>query len=223
VFREAAFGVAELTVVNATHAYFEWSRAACEDAAAADRVDLSETCRSVANGPWSFGKEDKSSRYEPSDVAWIERRAERSPARAGCAPSQPGQWHASNARAPNSVAPALAGELDSSRPLAAAVSAMSTSAPAQFAKGAAAPSDGWNGDGGSAHSWTMAATGAALLAVVLAVGFDARVLRARCALVVDRLRIWHRHAGTQPLAAARQSTEEVLGPDGFECQYHRAF
>ena len=46
-FRESSFGVGDLTVMNATHAFYGWHRHACEsDEAGADGMNFSSSCRS---------------------------------------------------------------------------------------------------------------------------------------------------------------------------------
>lgn len=65
-FREASFGVAQLTVHNSTHAYFAWHRHACgSDQPSSDNMNFSETC--------STPGDNSEQAMETSDVVWFVR------------------------------------------------------------------------------------------------------------------------------------------------------
>lgn len=51
-FREGTFGVGGLTIINATHARYEWRRTACEARNATYHVDLGQECVAHHVGPW---------------------------------------------------------------------------------------------------------------------------------------------------------------------------
>ena len=88
-FREGTFGVGALTIINETHALYNWSRSSCETADAHNRIDFDrETCHAVALGPWQFGRDDPSNGNAPSDPTWIVRQARRDK----CPPPASGSW-----------------------------------------------------------------------------------------------------------------------------------
>jgi len=91
-FREGSFGVGGLTLINATHAIFNWSRTACETQYAPDHIDLSPLCESVALGPLSFGRDEPKTGGAVEDFVWVVRDAVREPKAAGCAPPFSGTW-----------------------------------------------------------------------------------------------------------------------------------
>lgn len=88
-FRESSFGVGALKLYNATHAYYEWTRSACESAdAAEDHISFEEQCVSVST---YTGQSDNSEfPTRTSDSTWIVRRSRRKPdEEASCPPAMP--------------------------------------------------------------------------------------------------------------------------------------
>jgi hypothetical protein len=65
-FRESSFGVGDLTVVNATHAFYGWHRHACEsDQPGANGMNFSTNCRSPGD--------NSEQNMETSDTTWFVR------------------------------------------------------------------------------------------------------------------------------------------------------
>ena len=91
-FREGSFGVGALTLLNATHARFNWTRVACEVRGEPGQMSMSSSCESEAVGPYAFGPDDRRSAHAISDFAWIVRASERSAAAADCIRPTPGEW-----------------------------------------------------------------------------------------------------------------------------------
>ena len=97
-FRESSFGVGMLTVHNATHAYYNWSRSACEalDSPSTGNINLSaSSCVSASN---KNGRTDNAAFFSvSSDRTWLVRPVQRMPLRipstwprsAGTIPSSP--------------------------------------------------------------------------------------------------------------------------------------
>jgi len=91
-FREGSFGVGALTLLNATHARFNWTRVACEVRGELGQMSMSSSCESEAIGPYAFGSDDRRSARATSDSTWIVRASERSAAAAGCKRPTSGEW-----------------------------------------------------------------------------------------------------------------------------------
>ena len=64
-FREGSFGVGKLVVKNATHAYYEWDRQACEGSTYPGNINFAKECQTVGDN-----SVDKSVK---SDSVWITR------------------------------------------------------------------------------------------------------------------------------------------------------
>ncbi len=71
-FRQSSFGPALLTVHNATHAFYNWTRVACYDPTAPDAILLDrDECVSVSRS--SGSPDDGENATSPHDQAWIVR------------------------------------------------------------------------------------------------------------------------------------------------------
>mmetsp|Transcript_4788 Transcript_4788/g.15570 ORF Transcript_4788/g.15570 Transcript_4788/m.15570 type:complete len:373 (+) Transcript_4788:458-1576(+) len=89
-FRESSFGVGLLTLVNETHARFNWTRAACASLDAAEgHVDWDHRhCFTRTH----YGEDNSATRLADTDGAWLVRSADRScsqPAEGACDPAVP--------------------------------------------------------------------------------------------------------------------------------------
>uniref|UniRef100_A0A7S2GGI2 Purple acid phosphatase C-terminal domain-containing protein n=1 Tax=Haptolina brevifila TaxID=156173 RepID=A0A7S2GGI2_9EUKA len=84
-FREGTFGTGLLTIVNATHAFYNWTRVACHtnQANAVGHMDFNATA-CITRTRW--GDDNSAFASEPVDALWIVRTAGR-PNTPSCAPA----------------------------------------------------------------------------------------------------------------------------------------
>lgn len=68
-FREGSFGIGLLTLHNSTHAYYSWTRSACEGQTEPDHINFNTTCESIT----SKTKDNGGFSDVTSDELWITR------------------------------------------------------------------------------------------------------------------------------------------------------